>query len=292
MTNKERYENFYKERGLEEFINLIVKNYLSLSDIQKELNPADVLLGKFEETSDCGLGMKIAKYAGSPAYVPKDLRLNGDALLRSALCRIFAYSPMHGYMLGDIVEDMPFEEVGYYVIGTIISMFRGKIWPVWAIDYVYSTVLLLQKVHGVIVYIYVDAHDAETLNITGKEFVTGVSPKYELLYGLQKLLDDPTEVTVVPNQQMCTLLRHFALPYVEELEAGKLSGVKFAAMLTTLLSDNPISKRIPSDMRLRLLFNLGMRLLASDSNVSVATNLEEVLKAENTIAALYYKGQE
>lgn len=292
MTNKERYETFYKERGLGEFINLIVKNYLSLSDTQKALNPADALLGKHEETDDCGLGLKIARCARIPTYVPKDLQLNGDVLLRNTLRKIFTHSPMHGHMLGDVVDDIPVEEVSYYVIGTIISMFRGMRWPIWAIDSAYSIVLLLKRAHGVIINIYVDAHDAETLNITGKEFCTGVSPKYELLYGLQKLLDDPTEVTVVPNQQMYTLLRQFSLPYVDELAAGKLSGMKFAVMLTTILSDNPISKRIPSDMRLRLLYNLGMRLLACDSNVSVATSIDEVLNAENTIAALYYKGQE
>lgn len=284
MTNKERYEAFYKERGLEEFINLIVRNYLQLPSEYKMYDPATALL---REDGKRSWEEALPKYLNINGYIPKPLVVPDAKVAETAVGILKGMKSPHAAMLYEIGGKLDTEECLYYILGSALDLpvYENQL-PVIA-DLIYSVMRVLEKHHGVEINIPDELQAEFPLNVFGRLFCTSRNSRYEMLYGLQSLVGSTAMPHLVSNAKFVQMATSCAVPMSLEVLRGIISEKTTDTMIKWLLEPKGYH-RLPADIRLCLLYNIGVRLLHANSDISIANNVDSVLKSKTPTTELFY----
>ena len=285
MTNKKRYEAFYKERGLEEFINLIIRNYQQLPGEYKMYDPATALLS--EPHGKSPWEKVLPKCLDMGWYTPKAFDVADRYVADKAMSVLKDMNSPHSRLLTDVASHLSAEERLYYILGAALDLpVYERNLPLMA-DTIYSVMRVLEKQHNVTINIPDECEEDNLINVFGRLFCTGKNARYEMLYGLQKVCSDTSTPYVLSNNALVHMVLSYSIPMADEIHFGIVSEASTDMIVRHLFAPKPYHK-IPSAVKLCILYNIGARLLSADSGICIAKNADKIYGSNHPTRELFY----
>lgn len=263
MTNKERLEKYYKERGMLEFMRLILSLYEQLPEKDKNMDPATAILC---DKKDSEIKSFLVNCLEIPTYEPKLLKCSHGSHIHEMLYLLSKTSTAAFDAITRLIPIISEEELLYYIVGAAIDTpVSDHFLPVMA-DIAYTAVHCLQENHKVQIATPSEFPHTNTLNLLGRLFCTGRDVEFEMIEGLQYML----QTTIIPKRMRD--FNAFVFRHVYGVPGGlypagyvSLDGLR-AATIIALCSSR---QWIGVEDQINILYNVGLRLVRYDSNIKM-----------------------